>query len=157
VGKDKRRSRAGRDPGGFLAVPWSVLDSPAYIALSVHAKALLFDVARQLTGHNNGSLLCSRTKLAPRGWTSNDMISKSKRELIEAGFLHETVMGQRPNKASWYAVTWQVLDRLDGYDAGAAETFVRSAYRLKGATRPPTAMPQQTHTLDRPTVQEVAP
>ena len=47
----------------------------------------------------------------------------------------------RPNRASWYAVTWQSLDRLPGYDAGAAETFRRGAYRqfgpLKNASRRP--------------------
>lgn len=149
MGRDKRRSKAGRDAGGFAAVPWSVLDSQAYIGLSVHGKALLFEMARQLTGHNNGSLLCSRTKLAPRGWTSNDMLTKAKRELLDAGFLHQTVMGQRPNKASWYAVTWLVLDRIDGFDAGAAELFVRSAYRLNE----PLKAPAKTRPLDRPTVQ----
>lgn len=154
MGRDTRRSKAGRDAGGFTAIPWAVLDSPAYIALSVHAKALLLEVARQFTGHNNGSLLCSRTKLAPRGWTSNDMITKAKRELIAAGFLHETVIGQRPNKASWYALTWLMLDRIDGYDAGAAATFVRSSYRAKRETSCPVIPPKKTHPLHRPTVQE---
>jgi hypothetical protein len=37
-------------------------------------------------------------------------------------------MGHRPNRASWYAVTWQRLDRLKGYDDGAIETFRRGAY-----------------------------
>lgn len=54
---------------------------------------------------------------------------RDQRELLAAGFLHETVIGQRPNKASWYAVTWQSLDRISGYDEGAAELFKRSAYK----------------------------
>lgn len=128
--RDKHTRGSGRDPGGFLIIPWSVVDSPAYQALSVHGRALLVEMARQMRGDNNGALLCSRAYMAPRGWTSSDMLTKAKRELLAAGFLHETVIGQRPNKASWYAVTWQGLDRLNGFDQGAAETFRRSAYKV---------------------------
>jgi hypothetical protein len=124
-----------RDSGGFVALPWSVMDSPAYMGLSVHARALLFEIARQLRGDNNGRLLCSRAYMATRGWKSADMLTKCKAELLKARLLHETVMGCRPNKASWYAVTWLGLDQLDGYDEGAAKTFVRGAY--KAAALPP--------------------
>ena len=80
-------------------------------------------------GDNNGRLLLSRAYMEKRGWKSADMLTKTKRELLEGGFIYETVMGCRPNKASWYAVTWRSLDKLPGYDAGAAAGFERSAYR----------------------------
>jgi hypothetical protein len=118
-----------RDGGGFIALPWSVLDCPAYLELSHPAKALLLEVARQFVRDNNGRLLLSRAFLSKRGWNSSDTISRAKRELLNAGFIYETVMGHRPNKASWYAVTWLGLDRLRGYDDGAIENFRRSAYR----------------------------
>src|SRR5687768_5225903 len=102
----------------------------------MHGKAMLVEMARQLRGDNNGSLLCSRAYMGPRGWKSADMLTKAKRELLAAGFLHETVIGQRPNKASWYAVTWQTLDRLNGLDAGAAETFKRGAYKAPALAAP---------------------
>jgi hypothetical protein len=38
-------------------------------------------------------------------------------------------MGHRPNKASWYAVTWRALDKMTGYDAGTVEGFKRGAYQ----------------------------
>lgn len=135
-----------RVPGGFVAIPWDVLDSPAYAALSHPAKALLLEAARQYVRDNNGRLLLSMAYLKPRGWSSNDTITRAKRELIEAGFLHETVKGMRPNKAGWYALTWYTLDRLDGYDPGTASTFQRGAYRKNapltpspGIGRPPIA------------------
>jgi hypothetical protein len=137
--RNKHTRSSGRDPGGFVAIPWSALDSPAYQSLSVHAKALMVEMARQLRGDNNGALLCSRAYMAPRGWISSDMLTKAKRELLAAGFLHETVIGQRPNKASWYAVTWLGLDRISGYDEGAAELFRRSAYKA-----PTIAVPKST-------------
>lgn len=112
-----------------MALPWSVLDSAAYRALTHPARSLLMEFARQFVRDNNGRLLASAAYLKKRGWNSADVITRAKRELIEAGFIHETVAGHRPNKASWYAITWSALDRLPGYDEGAAQTFVRSAYK----------------------------
>ena len=131
-----------RDSGGFVALPWSVLDCPAYARLSMHARALLLEVARQYHRDDNGRMLLSRAHMETRGWKSVDMLTKAKRELLEGGFIFQTVMGHRPNKASWYAVTWRALDKLPGYDAGAEKCFERSAYKkaapLIGAVlRPP--------------------
>lgn len=128
--RNNGRSKHGREQGGFIALNWSVVDSPAYQGLSVHAKALLIEIARQYTGHNNGALLCSRAYMQPRGWSSVDMLTKAKRELLDAELIFETVKGARPNKASWYAITWQALDKLDGYDSGTG-AFERGAYRKK--------------------------
>lgn len=118
-----------RDQGGFIALPWSVLDCPAYARLSHPAKGLLFEVARQFVRDNNGRMLLSRAYLSTRGWKSADTITNAKRELLEGGFIFQTVMGHRPNKASWYAVTWRALDKLTGYDAGMALLFERGAYQ----------------------------
>lgn len=128
-----RSSRSARDPGGFVALPWVVLDSPAYLGLSPFAKALLIDIARQYNLSNNGALRCGRAYMQPRGWNSMDTLTKAKRELLEAGLIFETVKGARPNKASWYAITWQSLDKLEGFDPGAAAAFERGAYRHKQA------------------------
>jgi len=128
-GRNKgRKGDAGRDSGGFVALPWAVLDCPAYARLSMHARALLLEVARQFHRDDNGRMLLSRAFMETRGWKSADMLTKAKRELLEGGFIFETVKGHRPNKASWYAVTWRVLDKLPGYDAGTVESFVRGAY-----------------------------
>lgn len=131
-GRDNYRKRdGGRDSGGFIALPWSVMDSPAYAELGYTARALLMEIARQFVRDNNGRLLASRTYMATRGWKSAGVIQEAKKELIEAGFIYETVKGHRPNKASWYAVTWRMLDRHPGYDPGAVEGFERGAYRTK--------------------------
>ena len=141
-GRNKGRGKgdSGRDPGGFVALPWSVLDSTAYARLGHPARALLIEFARQFVRDNNGRLRSSYAYLSKRGWKSADVITRAKRELLDAGFIHETVKGQRPNKASWYAITWQALDRLPGYDIGAQVSFERGAYRrdspLPGVTKP---------------------
>lgn len=140
----KRRGHdTSRDQGGFIALPWSVLDCPAYARLSHPAKALLFEVARQFVRDNNGRLLLSRAYMAKRGWKSADTLTNAKRELLEGGFIFQTVMGHRPNKASWYAVTWRTLDKLPGYDFGTQEGFKRGAYQknmpIKNASLSPPA------------------
>ena len=87
------------------------------------------------------------TYLGPRGWKSNDVITRAVRELVAAGFVHQTAQGHRPSKASWYAVTWRALDRHPGYDVGTMESFQRGAYRLWAAAQcpaeiaPPTPSP----------------
>ena len=126
----------GRDQGGFVALPWSVLDSAAYARLSHPAKALLLEVARQFVRDNNGRMLLSRAYLQKRGWKSNDTINNAKAELSTAGFIFQTVMGHRPNKASWFAVTWRALDKIPGYDAGTEQLFKRGAYQNGTVLRP---------------------
>lgn len=82
-------------------LPWSVLDCPAYRALSHPAKSLLMEFSRQYVKDNNGRLLASTKFLKNRGWNSADVIHRAKLELVEAGLIYETVKGHRPNKASW--------------------------------------------------------
>jgi hypothetical protein len=135
MGKSKltgKSNPSGRDPGGFIALPWSVMDCPAYSQLSMHARSLLLEVARQYVRDNNGRLLLSMAYMKTRGWKSASMLFKSKKELLDKGFIFETVRGHRPNKASWYAVTWFQLDKLKGFDPETEKCFERSAY-LKNA------------------------
>lgn len=122
------KADSGRDAGGFAAIPWSVLDCPAYARLSHPARSLLMEIARQFVRDNNGRLLASAAYLGKRGWTSNDTITKAKRELMKEGFIFRTVQGHRPNKADWFAVTWRQLDKLTGYDMGTEQLFKRGAY-----------------------------
>lgn len=121
---------SNRDAGLFVALPHAVIKSVAYRSLSHTARSLLIDIAMQLSprGENNGQLLCSRNHLAALGWKSADTAQRAKDDLIKAGFIFETVKGQRPNRASWYAVTWMALQRHHGYDTGAFIAFRRSAY-----------------------------
>lgn len=149
-GRNGKRAGSGRDAGGFVALPWSVLDCPAYARLSHPARSLLLEVARQYVRDNNGRLLMSAAYLSKRGWKSSDVITRAKRELLDAGFIFETVKGRRPNRASWYAITWQTLDQIGGFDDCAAGEFDRSAYLksvpIKNASLSP------SHGVERPPI-----
>ena len=109
MGKNSRIDER-REPGGHIALPWSVVDSTAYRNLSYPGKALLIELARQYVRDNNGRLLLSQRHLAGRGWKSGDVILRAKRELLDAQLIYQTVQGHRPNKASWFALTWYTLD-----------------------------------------------
>ena len=146
--RTKRKGNA-RDGGRFLALPHAVIQSPAYRRLSVYARALLIDIAMQYTRDDNGRLLCSTAFMKPLGWTSQGTLQKAKAELLAAGFIYETVKGQRPHKASWYAVTWLPLDRIQGYDEGAFEGFVRSAYTLHDPLPQPAGKPSRQELYER--------
>ncbi len=133
-GRNLRAKRdSGRDPGRFIAIPMSVLESQAYLGLSAHARALLIEVAIQCRGDDNGRLLLTEALLKKRGWRSKDTIQKSKRELLQAMLIFETVKGRRPNRASWYALTWRRLGKLHGFDPDRAEAFVQGSYRRSAA------------------------
>ena len=126
IDKARRSTQCGdgRDAGGFVAIPWVILDSAAYIGLSHPAKSLLLVFASQHyydkkeRAYTNGRLLANAKTLVKFGWNSCDTLTRAKRELIEAGFLFETVKGRRPNKAGWYALTWFILPKRSNYDFG---------------------------------------
>lgn len=107
----------------FVGIPKSVIYGPAYTALNKVERALLIEFALQYTGHNNGRLLCSVKQLKKRGFNSSDTLHRAKKVLLDAGLIYETVIGCRPNKASWYALTFRPLDPCDRYDPGMIEDF----------------------------------
>lgn len=132
-GRKGKKQPKDRDGDRFAAMPHVVLESAAYLNLSHTARSLLMEVALQLSTGNNGRLLLSERYLGPRGWKSADVIQRAKKELLENDLIFETVKGMRPNKASWYAVTWRTLDHHTAYDPGAIGGFPRGAYRLVAA------------------------
>lgn len=131
MARGRRYRSSNRDAGGFSAIPWAVLDSPAYQGLSHPARSLLMEIARQFHGDDNGRMIVTHGYLKPRGWNSKDVITRAKNELLDAELIFETCKGQRPSKAAWYALTWLSLDRLDGYDVGAEKAFQQGAYNAE--------------------------
>ncbi|VVC82515.1 hypothetical protein [Sideroxydans sp. CL21] len=129
--KQYKNAAYKRDSGGYVAIPFSVLNSVAYLGLGSHARMLLFDLAAQYRGNNNGNLCAAWKLMHPRGWKSEDTLNKAKRGLLESGLIVETRKGARPNKCSLYALTWFALDDCGGKLDMSAQSFPRGAYRLK--------------------------
>ena len=110
----KRRQKADRDGGRFVAVPAAVIDSPGYRAASGNAVKLLLELAAQFKGRNNGDLAMPWKLAKSKGWTSKDVLYRAKLDLLKKGLIAETRKGSRPHKATLYAVTWQGLDDCGG-------------------------------------------
>lgn len=137
----RNRHKGNRIGEGFIALPYSVLNSPLFIALPPHAVKLLIDVAAQYRGDNNGDLSLAWKLMKPRGWRSEATLHKAKCELLAAGLLYETRKGHRPNVCSLFALTWHHLDACDKFDPDAKIGFTRGAYRFKA---PLTVIPTAT-------------
>ena len=120
-----------RDSGGFVAIPFSVLNGMAFIGLSAYGRMLLLDLAAQYRGDNNGNLCMAWKVMHPRGWKSEATLNKAKRELLEADLIVEARKGARPNKCALIALTWFALDDCGGKLDITPSGFHRGAYRLK--------------------------
>lgn len=150
MGRAKHKQKgADRDGVRFLALPHAVLDSQAFLNLSAPATRLLLDIARQYTGSNNGRLVACMSALSSRGWTSNDTLTRARRQLEAVGLLFQTRMGARPNKAAWFALTWFGLDWCSEMEI-RPESFPRGQY----ARKEPLLLLPKTRSLDRLPVQK---
>lgn len=138
-----------RDGGGHVAIPFAVLNGAAYLGLNAHARMLLLDLAAQYRGDNNGDLCMAWKVMHPRGWKSEETLSKAKRDLLESGLLFETRKGARPNKCSLFALTWYALDDCGGKLDITARGFPRGAYKLKDPR--PVFVPRVMQNANRPT------
>jgi hypothetical protein len=85
------------DPrGGHARIYWSLLDSPAYLALSNSARALYVDLRRKLSANNNGNVeahLHGKGGLVHRGWRSPATLFNALQELVAVGLLVQTRKG----------------------------------------------------------------
>ena len=132
MGRDKttKRTRAARDGSRFLALPHVVMDSEAFRNLSGPALRLLLDIARQYDGDNNGRLVACSKYLRTRGWSSEGTASRARKELEASRLIVETRKGMRPNRATWYALSWLVFDWSPDMDLPRNQ-FQRGVYVAK--------------------------
>ena len=127
---EKRKAAAqGKIQGRFTALPHNVILSLEYRKLTHAAKSLLFDIAAQYNGRNNGKLVACSKYLKPLGWNSNDTINRALTQLESGGFLFLTRQGMGPpmSQPSWYALGWIGLDVTDGLDM-SPKAYRRSVF-----------------------------
>lgn len=123
-----RKSR--RIDGGFVAIPYQVIDSPGYQHCKPIARALLIDIARQYNGVNNGQLVIARPALP--NWNSREMVYRACNQLIQFGLITKTRRGGK-NRTNLYALNWQPLDKhpaieitLSVFNADHKDAFLRA-------------------------------
>lgn len=114
MGRPKGCNKDKRDSGRFITLPVCVLDSPAYLTASPHARMLLLDLAVQYRGNNNGDLAATWGAMRKRGWRSKDTLHRALQELLAHNLICEARKGSRPRKPTLYAVLWLSLDECGG-------------------------------------------
>jgi hypothetical protein len=92
----------------YAAIEHRVIDSPAYADLTFSARALLIQIARQLSKDNNGRLQATHSYMRQYGFCENTL-SRAIRELIAHGMIYRTRSGGYQQGAAQYAVTWLSL------------------------------------------------
>lgn len=102
-------AKAGRESGGFAALPHMVIRSEGFTKLSAHAVKLLIDLLAQHRGNNNGDLCAAWKIMKPRGWKSRDTLGRAIVELLTADFIMKSRQGGR-HRATLYAVTFFKVD-----------------------------------------------
>lgn len=104
--------------GQFVALSYTMMDSPDYMGLSASAKVLLQDVARQFSGKNNGLLSPCWELMQRRGWKSPTTLNAAKKELRSSRLITVTRRGTKgPNgKAELWAINWMRMDWKPDFD-----------------------------------------
>ncbi|CAM5286269.1 hypothetical protein [Eoetvoesiella caeni] len=97
--------------GGFLALPFIVLDSTAYLSLDSAAQKLVLDVYRQYTGKNNGRMSPAFELMKARGWKNETTLSNAKKKVRASRLITVTKVGTRKKgNCELWAVNWLKLD-----------------------------------------------
>lgn len=112
---DKRwRHQGRRTSPTFIQIPHFIMESPQWAALDPLALKLLFELARQYRGSNNGDLAATLSMLKARGWRSADTLTRRLEMLKNAGWIVQTRQGGRHIGCSLFAVTWWPIDECGG-------------------------------------------
>ncbi len=132
----RSKKRPEQVSGSYAPLPFSVIDSQAFIGLTHYARSMLIMLCRQYDGTNNGHYQLTHTWLKRYGFTSRPLNVKAKRELEERELIQQTKNGGMRKGAKLYAVTWLPISNKLGLDIIPIKGFRQGAYRLCNA--PPT-------------------
>lgn len=125
------RTRYKPDPNGQHARLYhSILNCPAWLALSSSAIRLYVDMRLKLNSYNNGNIEAVYSELRHRGWKSKTTMHKALRELETLGFIEQTRQGgiaSRSKVCSLYRFTDQ--DAIDSSKLDIAGCKATHDYR----------------------------
>lgn len=120
-----------------MSVPHFVLESPQWGTMDAFAMKLLWELARQYRGSNNGDLSATVEMLKDRSntWASKDTLPKKLRYLEEHGWIVKTRQGGRHVGCNLYAITWWPIDACEGKHQHPAES--KPSHQWKNAIDTP--------------------
>lgn len=97
--------------GPRLVIPRNLFWHENYRRMSYSARALLWEVASDYSGGNNGYLSAEWRKMKELGWGSDNTVREALAELVHYGWLVQTQIGGRDHKPNLYGITWRKLNR----------------------------------------------
>lgn len=97
--------------GGFIALPYNLLDSPAWRSLSASAKVTFLMLKRRFYGGNNGEISLSCREVAYEAHVSKSTASRLFRELQEHGLIKQAKRGYFTGRQ---ATTWTLTTEMLG-------------------------------------------
>lgn len=112
--REKEDLAKKREPGAYIAVSRTFLQSSQVASLSPYALKLLIDLLAQYNGRSNNGDLCAAWKfMRQRGWRSKDTLQKARDELVAREFILVTRAGGR-NRPTLYGLTLFDIDYCNG-------------------------------------------
>lgn len=105
----------GRAKGGgtFTKVLHAIQDHDDYRALSLGARAFLWDFARLYNGRNNGNLSAAEGVMGKFGYSKKQCI-RYRSELLERNWIQVTRQPRWPREPYLYRLTWIAVDEWIG-------------------------------------------
>ncbi|UXI01125.1 hypothetical protein [Photobacterium sp. TY1-4] len=112
---------------GFVKALHKIFDHEDYQSLSHSAQSLLWLLARQYNGFNNGSLTLALSVVGKWGWKKK-LLQKCRDELIAKDWIRISRTPAFPKQRTLYALSWQPIDEVNGitYDDGVLGQKLRS-------------------------------
>lgn len=99
MGIDKARKQKQRQKfDQFFGLPITLLKAPHFQRLSGNAVKLLCHLGGQYNGYNNGKLTIVYSELKANWSWSSHTVKRAKCELISAGLIKQTAIGNRRSK-----------------------------------------------------------
>jgi hypothetical protein len=120
------RSKHRDNKGHFAGVPDKVMMHPDYIGLGYAARSLLFELALQLYGNNNGKLCAIHSQLIKRGFgKGSDTVTNALNELKDANLIicsKVALFGVGKRQPNYYAVTWRQINEIKNFKMDISPT-----------------------------------
>ena len=113
----KPNGRGQHYPRGFAGIPRIVLDTDDFRQLPATAKVVLFALAYQYQGNNNGDLTAAHSVIKRWGIASKTTLGNAVETLLKADLIVRTREGRFLNpggQCALYALTWQPIDECNG-------------------------------------------
>ncbi len=123
-----RHDRKGRSKkeGRFVALPHSLLNTPAWRSLSSAARSAYIAVAMLYNGSNNGYLAASARRIGDDMGVTKSTAARALRELVDKGFLEVTAgsaFNMKQRRACEYRLTLCGCDRTGALPSRAFQQW----------------------------------